>query len=107
MCLGRLGGSFWTGTFVLPSEYGMFVEEFKRSPGAIWIMKPIGRAQGRGIFLFNKLSQISDWKKDHRWKADQPQVKKRCFPWGRKSLFWDNNSCSAHCTKLWLLVGGV
>ncbi|CAM9426071.1 unnamed protein product [Scytosiphon promiscuus] len=65
---------FWTGTFVLPSEYGMFVEEFKRSPGAVWIMKPIGRAQGRGIFLFNKLSQISDWKKDHRWKADQPQA---------------------------------
>lgn len=59
---------------MLPSEYGMFVEEFKRSPGAVWIMKPIGRAQGRGIFLFNKLSQISDWKKDHRWKADQPQV---------------------------------
>lgn len=69
--------SFWTGTFVLPSEYGMFVEEFKRSPGAVWIMKPIGRAQGRGIFLFNKLSQISDWKKDHRWKADQPQVRWR------------------------------
>ncbi|CAM9615612.1 unnamed protein product [Ectocarpus sp. 4 AP-2014] len=65
---------FWTGTFVLPSEYGMFVEEFKRSPGAVWIMKPIGRAQGRGIFLFNKLSQISEWKKDHRWKADQPQA---------------------------------
>lgn len=71
-----LGGfSFWTGTFVLPSEYGMFVEEFKRSPGAVWIMKPIGKAQGRGIFLFNKLSQISEWKKDHRWKADQPQVR--------------------------------
>lgn len=52
----------------------MFVEEFKRSPGAVWIMKPIGKAQGRGIFLFNKLSQISEWKKDHRWKADQPQV---------------------------------
>ncbi|CAM9480130.1 unnamed protein product, partial [Discosporangium mesarthrocarpum] len=65
---------FWTETFVLPSEYGMFVEEFKRSPGAVWIMKPIGKAQGRGIFLFNKLSQISDWKKDHRWKADQPQA---------------------------------
>lgn len=59
---------------MLPSEYGMFVEEFKRSPGAVWIMKPIGKAQGRGIFLFNKLSQISEWKKDHRWKADQPQV---------------------------------
>ena len=35
----------------------MFVEEFKRS-GGVWIMKPIGSAQGKGIFLFNKLSQV-------------------------------------------------
>lgn len=34
-----------------------FVEEFKRSAGT-WIMKPIGKAQGVGIFLFNKLSQV-------------------------------------------------
>ena len=26
-------------------------------------MKPIGKSQGKGIFLFNKLSQISDWRK--------------------------------------------
>ena len=35
------------------------------------------------IFLFNKLSQIADWKKDHRWKADNPQaetyVVQRCL----------------------------
>lgn len=66
--------SFWTETFVLPSEYSLFLEEFKRWPGALWIMKPIGKAQGKGIFLFNKLSQISEWKKDHKWKADQPQA---------------------------------
>ena len=39
--------------------------------GGVWIMKPIGKAQGKGIFLFNKLSQISDWKKDHRWKMQE------------------------------------
>jgi len=65
---------FWPATFNLPAEYGLFLEEFKRTPGAIWIMKPIGKAQGRGIFLFNKLHQISDWKKDHKWKADAPQA---------------------------------
>ena len=29
---------------------------------------------GKGIFLFNKLNQISEWKKDHKWKADGPQA---------------------------------
>jgi tubulin polyglutamylase TTLL9 len=52
------GYAFFPLTFVVPSEYRMFVEEFKRS-GGTWIMKPIGRAQGQGIFLFNKLSQVS------------------------------------------------
>ena len=32
-------------TFVLPREYSMFVEEFKKT-GGVWIMKPIGSAQG-------------------------------------------------------------
>ncbi|MEW5300219.1 MAG: hypothetical protein WDW36_003164 [Sanguina aurantia] len=72
--------SFYPLTFVVPSEYRMFVEEFKRS-GGTWIMKPIGKAQGQGIFLFNKLSQISDWRKDYTWKptggdteADAPET---------------------------------
>lgn len=58
---------FFPATFNLPSEYSLFLEEFKKSPGAFWIMKPIARSQGKGIFLFNKLSQISEWKK---WKTD-------------------------------------
>ena len=37
-------------------------------------MKPVGKAQGRGIFLFTKLAQISEWKKDYRWKTENPQV---------------------------------
>jgi tubulin polyglutamylase TTLL9 len=52
-------------TFVLPREYSMFVEEFKKV-GGIWIMKPIGSAQGKGIFLFTRLSEISDWKTDFK-----------------------------------------
>lgn len=52
-------------TFLLPKEYSMFVEEFKRV-GGIWIMKPIGSAQGKGIFLFSRLSEISDWKTDYK-----------------------------------------
>ncbi|KAF0852603.1 tubulin tyrosine ligase [Andalucia godoyi] len=59
-------------TFVVPSEYNLFVEEFKRYPGAWWIMKPVGKSQGKGIFLFNKLSSISDWK-NNRWRGDAGQ----------------------------------
>ena len=60
-------------SFIVPQEYGLLAEEFKRNPG-VYIMKPIGKSQGKGIFLFNKLSQISDWKKDNRWKSDSPQA---------------------------------
>jgi len=53
--------TFFPQTFSLPSEYNMFVDEFKKS-GGVWIMKPCGRAQGRGIFLIHKLSQLAEWK---------------------------------------------
>ena len=49
---------FFPTTYVLPSDYGLFVEEFKLHAGAIWIMKPTGSAQGKGIFLFSKLQQV-------------------------------------------------
>jgi len=66
---------FFPGTYVLPADYGLFVEEFKNHPaGTIWIMKPTGSAQGKGIFLFHKLQQINDWKKDSGWKADSAQA---------------------------------
>lgn len=56
---------FFPPTFCLPKEYSMFVEEFKRL-GGVWIMKPIGSAQGKGIFLFTRLSEISEWKTDFK-----------------------------------------
>jgi len=34
------------------------VEEFKRVPNTNWIMKPVGRCQGKGIFIVNKLKQV-------------------------------------------------
>jgi tubulin polyglutamylase TTLL9 len=53
---------FFPQTYQLPGEYAIFVESFKRSSAPMWIMKPIAKSQGKGIFLFTKLSQISEWK---------------------------------------------
>ncbi|KAJ3326084.1 putative tubulin polyglutamylase ttll9 [Blyttiomyces sp. JEL0837] len=60
---------FISTSFVLPQEHALFQEEFKRNPGSVWIMKPVGKAQGKGIFLINKMSQISQWRKDPRLNA--------------------------------------
>jgi Tubulin-tyrosine ligase family len=40
----------------------MFAEAFKRT-GGLWIMKPVGRCQGRGIFMLDRLTQAASWKK--------------------------------------------
>jgi len=61
---------FWPTTYVLPGDYPLFVEEFKRSP-EVWIMKPISKSQGKGIFMFTKLQQINKWKSDSRWKPER------------------------------------
>jgi len=59
------GYDFFPTTFSLPADYSLFVEEFKAS-GGVWIAKPIGRAQGRGIFLFDRLAQVADWSRRYR-----------------------------------------
>jgi tubulin polyglutamylase TTLL9 len=64
---------FISTSYVLPQEHALFQEEFKRTPGGIWIMKPVGKAQGKGIFLINKMSQIAGWKKDPRLKGKQDE----------------------------------
>lgn len=64
---------FLPTTFTLPKEYTLFVEEFKRNSNSVWIMKPIGAAQGRGIFLFTKLNEISDWKYEYYKNSNDPR----------------------------------
>lgn len=54
-------------TYLLPADYTLFVEEFRRNPNAMWIMKPTGRSQGKGIFIINKLAQIKKWSSQSRW----------------------------------------
>lgn len=67
---------FFPTTYELPSEYHIFVETFKRNPGTIWIMKPAGKAQGRGIFLFRKLKDITEWKKADYFHRDEEKTDK-------------------------------
>ena len=54
-------------TYLLPADYTLFVEEFRRNPNCMWIMKPTGRSQGKGIFIINKLAQIKKWSTQSRW----------------------------------------
>jgi tubulin polyglutamylase TTLL1 len=46
--LGRLPPpqDFIPITYLLPADYSIFVEEFRRNPNAVWIMKPTSRSQG-------------------------------------------------------------
>jgi tubulin polyglutamylase TTLL9 len=50
-------------TFILPNEGAMMLRHFREN-GGMWIMKPIGRAQGKGIFLASKPNQIEAWMRD-------------------------------------------
>lgn len=58
-------------TYTLPADYSLFVEEFRRNPNTMWIMKPCSKAQGKGIFIVNKLSQTKKWANQQRW-ANMP-----------------------------------
>ena len=48
-------------TFILPNDFSLFVEEYKKSPSLMWIMKPTSKSQGKGIFIINKLAQVKKW----------------------------------------------
>ncbi|CAM9712632.1 unnamed protein product [Ectocarpus sp. 12 AP-2014] len=56
-------------SYMLPADYSLFVEEFRRCPNAKWIMKPTNRAQGKGIFIINRLAQIKKWSSNPRWAS--------------------------------------
>jgi tubulin polyglutamylase TTLL5 len=50
-------------TFILAKDYVEFVEEFSREKKRslkenIWIVKPVGKSRGQGIFLINDLTQV-------------------------------------------------
>ncbi|XP_041472097.1 probable tubulin polyglutamylase TTLL1 [Lytechinus variegatus] len=66
-------------TFLLPADYNLFVEEFRKNPSSTWIMKPTGKARGIGIFLINKLSQIKKWSRDSKTSSFQAPSAKDAY----------------------------
>ncbi|XP_076662474.1 putative tubulin polyglutamylase TTLL2 [Halictus rubicundus] len=63
-CMKKMHGSvydFSPAGYNLPSEYTKFAEECNRceKDDRVWICKPVSQSQGRGIFLFRKLSDLT------------------------------------------------
>lgn len=58
-------------TFILPNDFSLFVEEYKKSPSLMWIMKPTSKSQGKGIFIINKLAQVKKWANSQLHKAQR------------------------------------
>lgn len=63
-------------TFMLPADYNLFVDEYRRVGPSTWIVKPVGKSNGSGIFLINNLAKIAKWtKKIKNRKSTNPANK--------------------------------
>lgn len=61
-------------TFEIPSETALFLAEAKsKKAQTLWIAKPSGSSQGRGIFLFKKVKEFEEWKKNKDWTPKEIQ----------------------------------
>jgi tubulin polyglutamylase TTLL9 len=54
--------NFYPQTFYMPNEIALFMDEYKKNQNAMWIMKPVAKAQGKGIFMVTNISQIISWR---------------------------------------------
>ncbi|KAB0376827.1 hypothetical protein FD755_011271 [Muntiacus reevesi] len=61
-------------------ESGMYLYlEFPENPSGTWIMKPCGKAQGKGIFLVSKLLQIKKWSRDSKTSSFETRPTKEAY----------------------------
>ncbi|CAF4844961.1 unnamed protein product [Pieris macdunnoughi] len=53
-------------TYILPTDYNLFLEEYRKSPQTMYILKPCAKSQGAGICLINKLSKLKKWSRESK-----------------------------------------
>lgn len=61
-------------TYQLPNDMSMFIEEFKKQPNYLWILKPANRSQGSGIVLVNKLNKIKKMNFERKITSENNQI---------------------------------
>jgi len=61
-------------TFVLPQDMSIFIEEFKKYPNSLWILKPNNKCQGQGITLLNKTSKVKKMNFSKKVTSDNNQT---------------------------------
>jgi len=61
--------SFFPPTYALPSEGALLLDAFRADESGVWIFKPVGRAQGKGIFIVSRLQQAEAWLREARAAA--------------------------------------
>lgn len=55
---GKRHYNFIPETYVLPADSALLSEEIDKQKEVLWIVKPAGSSQGRGIFLTNKINEV-------------------------------------------------
>jgi tubulin polyglutamylase TTLL5 len=55
---GKRHYNFIPETYVLPNDFMLLSEEIEKQKDLLWIVKPAGSSQGKGIFLTNKINEI-------------------------------------------------
>ena len=55
---GKRHYNFIPETYVLPNDSCQLSEEMDKQREVLWIVKPAGSSQGRGIFLTNKIAEV-------------------------------------------------
>ncbi|CAK1547221.1 unnamed protein product [Leptosia nina] len=53
-------------TYILPTDYNLFLDDYRKSPQTMYILKPCGKSQGAGICLINKPSKLKKWSRESK-----------------------------------------